>query len=562
MTSELLPTLSFRAQPSLRALFATLTDSEDPLPLTLVCGAGVSRNAGLPDWRELIDRMAEAVRPSELSDVVREDPVDPMRKVDYVLRLKDPSKSEADVIRDCLYRDVEHDAPGLLAESIAQLAAGLSRPVRLITTNYDNQLELALRRYVDPPTPIESYGLSSRDIRRWRASDAPSVLHVHGMVVRGDSRVIEPLILSESYYLLHGPEVRDVIRRALLETHVLFVGVSMTDPNLIGPLHDLREDAARKKAFLIVVPDPIPGEKDPRLINLYWRKRSEYLEAALDLDVVLLPAYGEVQQILYDLILAEKDRGTYFSNDPASSSRYGHRLTRSLDRAYGTVNSAPNDDTLDGPQQGALSDSLFEELWKADGPGGLLTTWRTEMPSDWLEEYGVDHSYFEEEGLALFLWLKARSRRPEVQEVPPYALRLIGTSAYSHRERWSSRRELPIRPGQSFQTDAAYFGTPAFNNLDDGRQWRLWLSAVATPIRWASSNGFEDILILGVLTLNSQRRFVDDVGLLRSEYLADLDVRRHFAPSAISFLDNDKKDEILKSLQRVAGRVLGMPGAD
>lgn len=560
MASHLLPSISFAAQPNLKLLFETLADPDDERPITIICGAGVSRSAELPDWRQLIDRMCDFVEPPELGQVLRGDPVDLMRKADYILRVATTSRTAGEVIRDALYRGLTGQAkPGPLADSVARLTKNFPGRVRLITTNFDNQLELALERYFRPHSSIRSFGLQQFDDwdKHSKRRTAPSVLHVHGMVVPGLDP-ISPLVLSESFFLKYGPLVRDIISDALRTSHVLFVGVSMADPNLISPLSEVQKerDTFNTKAFLLVVPDLVDGVEDQHVRD-HADRSAAYLSDAFGLHPVVLKAYSEVPQVLYDIVLASRDPGTYFSNDRGSSLRYGHRLTRALASAYKQVGAPAGEDCISGSQQAALSDVLYRELYrrggqKRAGPGTLLKGWlKKDIHSDWLEDHGLNHKFMEQEEFALFLWLRSRSRRPNAHETPPFSIRLLGTSAYTHRESWSLRRELPIRSGISFVSDAAYFGSSHFRALDDAREFPLWRAVVTCPIRWEGEGSGEEVFGVGVITLNTNRSIagLEDIRRCAQD---ERDVEKIMNPSVISFLDTEQRDSLVVSLQRAA----------
>ena len=562
MDLQQFPSISYEHQPNFKKLIGAVTEEQRTgAPITLICGAGVSLDAGLPGWEKLVLRMcqslSERLDENEIARLLETDPsADRMRKIDLLLRLH-TSRSLAELVRDGLYPEGRPVLPGSLAGAIARFVAFGQGRVRLLTTNFDDQLEAALMRYY-PETSIHSYGLNN--IEEWysqrNSQDAASVLHVHGMVAL--DKTIEPIILGESSFLKHSEEVKSLLIGELENSCAVFVGVSMTDPNLIRPLSQITSSG---KFFIVSIPETA----DPALSNLgddpsqtwhkYRRVRDKYLDDQFGLHPIRLKAPSQVQQLLVELTLAARDEASYNSNDGATSIRYGHRLQRALRYSYQALGLGP--DSLPGPDYGGrdISNRLYETLWKAEsGPGTLLKSWLDDLPEEWLAQIGVTRGHLEQEGLALFLWLRACRKEGARESTVPYSMRLIGTSAYTHRESWSSNLMIPVEKGVFVAAEAVFLGRVERQNFRenyDDRKFRIWESAVAVPLVWQNRDNLYDLMTLGAITLNSNRRIIGLPDLQKSAS-SKTDIERVHRPSVMSFLDA-KQTTLLEESLRDAG---------
>jgi hypothetical protein len=489
-----------------------------------------------------------------------------MRKVDYVLQLVEEHRVLEEMIREALYRDTDEAIPGHLADSVARLFVSLGSTCRIITTNFDDQIENSLRNYFEDDVIIRSLSIKQEDLNTWRegAENCVDVLHLHGVVRRTQAAFRRPIVLSESDFLNYGDTVRRLIRSVLKESHTLFVGISLADPNLVGPLSDLAkerkilEDAGEApqplpQSFLLVVPDPIE-DVDPNLVYFYTKRRCDYLERELRVTPIILKAYSQVSQVLYELSLASGRPTEYLDNNKEASLRYGHRLRRALDQSYASIGLSDGD-CPEGEAAKAISDRLFAFLESASGPGGMISQWREGFFTDWLGGLGLDHDYLREEGLAVFLWLRARSRRPDAGEPPPFALKLVGCSAYAHRAGWSFEKEEPILGNSSWLASrVAFSGCPTFVNLSDTRQLKMWKSLIAAPVIITGVDDDRDVLSIGAVTLNSTRRLVK-VEELKQAHSVGADVRG-LMPSTVGLLQIEERRALLEVLQTGTQRLL------
>jgi hypothetical protein len=486
------PALSFSGQPNLRSLVEAVTALEPArLPVTIVCGAGVSIDSGLPTWGTLVDRMCDGVQGVAIADVVRSDPIDSLRKVDYIVRLRDPRRGLADMVQDALYKEMKDAGPGPLASAIAQFVASLKGRVRVLTTNFDRQIERALADYFVEEGAVRSAGpfklkTSSTteydvDLSAFDGSidveGEVSVLHLHGMV-SPSAPVIEPLILSESYFLRFGAYVKKIVREYIQTSSLtLFVGVSLADPNIVGPLNDLEavraaDPSAVPPVFLLTSPDEIEGQSFGR-VQAYTESKCGYYERQFGVKPILLKSYAQVTQTIFELSVALADCEAYCGEvPPETSTRYGFRLERALDDAYRCLSPSGEWD-MNVSQR--ISDGLARALATIEG---RLVHHREYLAEHQLEESGLDREILRKERFALFLWMRVRSAdRPHKDGPVPYAIRLVGSSAYSYREGWLTPTLVPIEPGQTFAAArAAFMGTTQLSAITRPSPWRTNLS--------------------------------------------------------------------------------------
>jgi hypothetical protein len=205
--------------PRLRALAETLGRRGREGELALFVGAGVSAAAGLPTWTRLLEELAELC---DLEPGLRAG-----------LAGLPPQDSAALLARELGHERLATYIGERFADRACTLAhaalAGL--PVtELVTTNYDRLLEVGRRRRgsraVGPP------------VRRGRPPAGRGCSSCTATPARPDS-----VVLTREQYLRSGDNraaLAGVLHALLLTRHVLFVGASMLDDDLIRIAHDVR----------------------------------------------------------------------------------------------------------------------------------------------------------------------------------------------------------------------------------------------------------------------------------------------------------------------------------
>lgn len=191
--------------------------------------------------------------------------------------------------------------PGPICRQLPRLVDAFGAGLEVMTTNYDDLAEQALRD--DPLNAREAvpYVGEHRDV----PADAVQVLHLHGYAGR-DGQAGE-LVLSESDYqrMQQGVSWQETrVRTALSRGMFVFVGTSLLDPNLIRYLYGdvgsttppryaifVRQDTYEEK-----VPAGVPAARE-QAVKARW--------AAVGVTAVFVDHYVDVAQLLYELARAK-----------------------------------------------------------------------------------------------------------------------------------------------------------------------------------------------------------------------------------------------------------------
>ena len=259
--------------------------------LAVFLGAGVSAAAGLPTWEQLLGELAERAG------------MDPALRAG-LSRL--PPQDAAALLARTLGREElaayvqQRFGPGPYSLAHALIAA---LPVReFVTTNYDPLVELAA---ADIGRPMRVLPFEEA------TPGAPWLLKLHGDAAHPDS-----VVLTREQYLEFGDRrsaLAGVLESLLLTRHVLFVGTSMLDDDLIRIAHQVRnvlhepDDAPRRRSgtVLALAEDPVRARLWERDVTTVAMAEHEDAAAARRLEVLL------------DLVGCLSSRPTGYLLDPA-----------------------------------------------------------------------------------------------------------------------------------------------------------------------------------------------------------------------------------------------------
>jgi hypothetical protein len=281
--------------------------------LAVFLGAGVSAAAGLPTWEALLDELAERAGLGE--------------ELTAGLTGLPPQDAAALLARELGRGELtayvqQRFGPGPYALAHA-LIAGL--PVReFVTTNYDPLVELAA---ADVGRPLRVLPFEEA------APGEPWLLKLHGDAAHPDS-----VVLTREQYLEFGDHrtaLAGVLQTLLLTRHVLFVGTSMLDDDLIRIAHQVRS----------VLAAPGAGRRNGTVLAL----QEDAVRARLwerDVDTVAMagaeapgPEAARRLEVLLDLLGCLSSRPTGYLLDPAYRGMLDAE-ERSLSAALGDVAAA------------------------------------------------------------------------------------------------------------------------------------------------------------------------------------------------------------------------------
>jgi hypothetical protein len=287
----------WRLPDALHAVAEDLGERARAGELAVFLGAGVSAAAGLPTWERLLDELAGR---AGLDDELR----------GGLSGL--PPQDAAALLARALGRESltayvqSRFGPG--AYSLAHaLIAGL--PVReYVTTNYDPLVEQAA---ADIGRPLRVLPFDEA------APGAPWLLKLHGDAAHPDS-----IVLTREQYLEFGDHrsaLAGVLQSLLLTRHVLFVGTSMLDDDLIRIAHQVRsvltapDDAPRRRSGTVLA-----LQEDPVRARL-WEQDVETVAMAAGDELAEVSALEAARrlEVLLDLLGCLSSRPTGYLLDPA-----------------------------------------------------------------------------------------------------------------------------------------------------------------------------------------------------------------------------------------------------
>ncbi len=231
--------------------------------LSVIAGAGVSVEAKLPSWinllRELLAayvRKTYAVGEEETALLLTElqqqlEVQSPLIYAQFV-RSQFTNAEFTELVHKVLYPSATRPQPGKLCQAIARLGTHINS---ILTFNYDELLEDALL--------VEGYTRTTIfNAEGWASVSGIPVYHPHGFLpFQLESGVDYKVVLAEGDYhtQYHSPNIWSniAISRVLLESSCLFVGVSLTDPNL-RRLLDAAHREQPKKSHYMLARSPVP----------------------------------------------------------------------------------------------------------------------------------------------------------------------------------------------------------------------------------------------------------------------------------------------------------------
>lgn len=260
--------------------------NEDSMSVFL--GAGVSTSANMPSWGKLLESLLIEHQSGDRNDyfacdldnILRscgESYIIAARYIDFLIDIK----TRAKIIQNILYKDTKESA---LIKSICQLIQK-RQITQAITTNYDMLIEKELSAI-----GLEPFAVTENVIV---PKTAFPVYHVHGSVNdpnnTSDKSPSAPVLSEKDYHTLYatGHHWSNIaILHALQHTHCIFIGLSMTDPNLRRLLECAHANNTTPHYIFMARRSLYEGYYDDDKRNIAHFRVQEQIMAALGMKVI------------------------------------------------------------------------------------------------------------------------------------------------------------------------------------------------------------------------------------------------------------------------------------
>ncbi len=239
-----------------------------PLKPIAFVGAGISVDAGYPDWKILLDQLHRCAFPDRGNGSDRAD----------IARSKD-GLWRAEVYRQTLGKKYHRALANIIkVRNLQRKSHGLAQHVsalgwaHYLTTNYETVLSDAVNKTCNGQKPGEVDAQDIGDMRRFLAEINRAdthVIYLHGRMTEPES-----IILTEADYLrrYRGTQRAERELFAVLATReVVFIGFSLSDPDLAEILRVMRgEESGEPRHFALL---PLENADDEAVQREYYRRK-------------------------------------------------------------------------------------------------------------------------------------------------------------------------------------------------------------------------------------------------------------------------------------------------
>jgi SIR2-like domain len=387
--------------------------------LVIIIGAGASVEASLPTWDQFVERLLTAAADgTDAFDL-------PKQKVkEWVSRtLESESLLGAAGIADALsggklerlipralfgHQDIADYQPGPTLNQLARLRSTFDDNVSFISTNYDDLFEEALRKQQLLPQPYVKSGTKIE-------GDRVPVFHPHGFIGRPHGRrrntqMEGPFIVSEEHFQLVDSDFakrqETAVASKLLENPCLFVGVSLTDPNLLRYIyHYVSEDHPHAAIFIRQAEYGAIGRENegsqPQRIGRAVQEAREQAVCARwtqrNLEAVFLDHFCDLAYLIHEISFFKKVgegeyenldvrtsrwlrafEGIYAPADPEKFLDAQKALNRILKEALLAASKSVEETMSErGEPVNVASENLAAALWLTSKDGRTLIDWAT-----------------------------------------------------------------------------------------------------------------------------------------------------------------------------------------
>lgn len=274
---------------------------------SLFLGAGVSMSANLPCWWNLLAGMIDRCK----QRMFKEADLDQLTRVCYnssivmgrFIRMMMESKSNEEgfyqCLHDALYNGIDSFTSPLITEICNLIQSKRQQAQGIITYNFDDVMERALRE-----RGIGNYSVFGQN----QPQHLFPIYHVHGFIPyanKDDIRSV-PVLSEEEYHRVYASSYNwsNVEQlHALSRTTCIFIGLSMTDPNLRRLLDIAIQDSENDPRHFVFLPriSEFGTDKNAEAKNNEAMKIQKQIFLELGLRTIWYRDYNELPKLLKNL---------------------------------------------------------------------------------------------------------------------------------------------------------------------------------------------------------------------------------------------------------------------
>ena len=305
------------------ALISALKREYEREELALFVGAGISKDAGIPQWNELLNALLSKMIASRIKD--KDSRILP-EYLDSIIELAHQNQENTPITQmryikgafspdeyNKLVHEVLYSRKPRANTELLNTIAAICTPRRnhigvqgVITYNFDDLLERCLQK-----SKIQTNVLSCED--DISTPDKLSIFHVHGYMpykVDEDSPNTDLIFSEEDYHKVYRDAYcwSNLAQLNYLREHTcLFIGCPLTDPNLRRLLDVARRNNEKPRHFAFLRRNNVAnnGKVDQKALELYKDIDASLREryyAALGLNIIWIDNFDEIPQILRSLL--------------------------------------------------------------------------------------------------------------------------------------------------------------------------------------------------------------------------------------------------------------------
>ena len=245
--------------------------------IVLFVGAGLSVNAGMPNWNQLIDKILDGLSTKEsksqkYKQALKDElftPLDLLNKISHL-------RVEAIEILESEIRKYDNVSPLKIHVDLGQISN------QIITTNYDTLIERALPEY--------EHVVYSNEYKVAKLSNySKYIFKIHGDIHEPNKCILFP----DEYDDLYSKEEKSSVfelRKIISDKSILFIGFSLNDPFVEQIFHHVNNlYSGFNPEHYVITTD----------VNRNWPKK---------INPIVLTSYSELENLLREFIKTKDDQ--------------------------------------------------------------------------------------------------------------------------------------------------------------------------------------------------------------------------------------------------------------